>query len=71
MKLKTRSVKWSRQTSYGAHQVLFGKWALEPFQMSNFFRVWYNSCGKIFEFIMDSDSTDDIVTKQMVQKHCL
>ena len=48
-----------------AQQVLFGESVLEYCQRSNFFRNYCTYVGKIWNVIMDSDSIDNLVAKEM------
>lgn len=51
-----------------AQQVLIGERTLDPCQRTSFFRTHYKSSGKVCKIIVDGVSTDNLVTKEMVQK---
>ena len=51
-----------------AQQVLFGDKIMQPCQRSNLFRICCNCCGKSYNVIVDSGSTDNLVAEEMVQK---
>ena len=54
-----------------ARRVLIGERILKSGQRTSLFRTHYKSSGKVCKVIVDGSSTNNLVSKEMVQKHSL